>query len=380
MSKTPVILQVVPSLKSGGVERGTLEIARAISARGWKALVVSSGGPMASQIPFAGAEHIHMPVDSKNPFVMWLNAYRLAKLIRSRGVDIIHARSRAPAWSALLAARKTGCRFITTFHGVYGLQNDWKRRYNSVMTRGDRVIAISNFIATHIREHYQTDPSRIRIIQRGVDRKLFHPGNYSPQRMIDLTRQWHIPDHLPMILFPGRITRWKGQDVFIRALQKLPHRHFFAVILGDAKGHESYRTELEKLIVDSDLGGHARLVPHSSKITDAYMLARVVVATSLEPEAFGRVALEAQAMGRPIIATNHGGAQETVRPGETGWLTPPGDVDALAGALSEALSMSDEALAEMSRKAAENAANFSLETMCERTLAVYEEVLAPAAG
>jgi len=374
--KQPTILQVLPELQSGGVERGTLEIARAIVKAGGKALVASQGGPMVPGLTQCGAEHITLPLKSKNPFRIWRNSHKLAELIRERGVDIVHARSRAPAWSAWLAAQQTGCHFMTTFHGVYGLKGKWKQRYNSVMTRGERVIAISHFIAEHIRTHYSVDPERVRIIHRGVDLKLFNPFlPRAPQRIIELTREWRLPDELPLILFPGRITRWKGQDVFIKALAALPHRHFFAVILGDDKGHSTYRHELEQLISQLGLEGHIRIARHTSYISEAYMLSRLVVSTSIEPEAFGRVVLEAQAMGKPVIATNQGGPQETVVHNVTGWLIPPGDVEALSAHINHALALDDEAIRWVAEQAIANARNFSIETMCEKTLGVYNELL-----
>lgn len=373
--KPPVILQVLPSLKSGGVERGTVEIARAIVKSGGKAIVASAGGPMVSQLVACGATHVTLPLDKKTPLAIWRNAARLTRAIRQHQVDIVHARSRAPAWSALKAAKKTGCHFVTTFHGTYGLKGIGKRWYNSIMTRGERVIAISNFIAEHIRANYQVDPEKIRVIHRGIDLKVFNPFGHSPQRMIELAKAWRLPDELPLILFPGRFVRWKGQDVFIKALAKLPHRHFFAVLLGDDKGHENYRHELEALISKSGLEGHVRLAKHTHYISEAYMLARVVVATSLEPEAFGRVVLEAQAMGRPVIATSHGGPQETVVPGATGWLVPPGDVAALSEQIARALSMDDGMMQEMAEAAAHHAREFSLDAMCDKTLKVYAEVL-----
>jgi glycosyltransferase involved in cell wall biosynthesis len=372
--KKPVILQVLPSLQSGGVERGTIEVARAIAAKGWVSLVASSGGRMAGQLSYVGAEHIMLPLASKNIFVMWRNSRKLKKIIRDRQVDIIHARSRAPAWCAYWASRKTDCKFVTTFHGYYKIQNAIKHWYNSVMTRGDRVIAISHFIADHIRKNYTVEAERVRIIYRGVDLKLFHSTTHSPERMIKLAKEWHLPDE-PVILFPGRLTRWKGQDVFIKALEQIPHRHFFAVILGDAKGHHTYRSELEKLIISCGLAGHVRIIPHTQQITDAYRLARIVVATSIAPEPFGRVVLEAQAMARPVIATNQGGPQETVVPNETGWLVQPSNVAELSNVLTFALSMQEEDLRLMGDQAMANAAKFSLDAMCEKTLAVYQELL-----
>ncbi|MBI1236940.1 MAG: glycosyltransferase [Alphaproteobacteria bacterium] len=375
LKRQPVILQVLPEMRSGGVERGTVEIARAIKQAGWTSLVASEpGGTMLTPLARAGAMHIPMRLSSKNPFVMWINALRLAAVIRRHKVTIIHARSRAPAWSAWLAAQRTGCRFVTTFHGTYRLQNKWKQRYNNIMTRGDRVIAVSHFIADHILKNYAMQTDRLRIIHRGVDLKLFNPANHSPSRLIELTREWNLPETLPLILFPGRISRWKGQDVFLQALASLPHRNFFAVILGDDKGHETYREELEKLITESDLEGHVRIAPHTHHITEAYMLAKVVVATSLEPEAFGRVVLEAQAMGKPVIATSHGGPQETVLPNITGWLVTPGDARQLAERIEQALGLSEEDTARMAVHSMHNAQKFSLGAMCEKTLAVYEEL------
>lgn len=373
--KQPVILQVLPELRSGGVERGTIEIARAIVQAGGKALVASAGGPMVAQLAHAGAKHVQMPLATKNPLRLWLNARKLAKLMMENDVNIIHARSRAPAWSAWLAAQKTGKRFMTTFHGTYGLQNKWKRRYNSVMTKGDRVIAISHFIADHIQQNYDVDPQKLRIIHRGVDLKLFNPNNCSQARIIALTKEWRLPEHAQLILFPGRITRWKGQDVFIKALAQLPHRNFFAVILGDDKGHETYREELEKLIIDSGLEGYVRIARHTHNITEAYMLSKLVVATSVEPEAFGRVVLEGQAMGKPVIATNHGGPQETVIPGQTGFLVTPGDVGELANAMQRVLEMDEASLQAMAQAAIANAQRFSIDIMCASTIGVYKELL-----
>ena len=374
-TQPPTILQILPSLQSGGVERGTLEIARAIIQAGGRAMVASSGGPMVVQLERMGAAHIQLPLHSKNPFILWLNARKLKALIEEHKINILHARSRAPAWSGWLACKDTTCHFMTTFHGTYGLGNKWKKKYNAIMTRGERVIAISHFIAKHIADNYTMDVSGLRIIQRGVDLKLFTQDLFSHQRMEALIKEWHLPNDYPLILFPGRITRWKGQDVFLRALAALPHRNFFAVILGDDKKHETYRKELEEIISSSGLEGHVRIARHTSNITEAYMLARVVVATSIDPEAFGRVVLEAQAMGKPVIATNHGGPQETVIDGETGLLVPPGDVEALSKAIAYTLTMDNGLLAQIAVDGPKNAANFSLEKMCTKTIDVYLELL-----
>lgn len=375
LNRPPVILQVLPALESGGVERGTLEIARAIQSHGGRALVASSGGRMSHQLSRYGAQHITLPLASKNPLAIWKNYKALVKIIREEKVDIVHARSRAPAWSAWLACRETNTRFMTTFHGTYGLGGKWKKKYNSIMLKGERVIAISHFIADHILANYAVDPQKIRIIHRGVDLNLFTPDLFSHQRMGALIREWRLPMDLPIILFPGRITRWKGQDVFLRALAALPHRNFFAVILGDDKKKGPFRAELDRLIVSLGLEGHVRFAAHTQHITEAYMLARVVVATSIEPEAFGRVVLEAQAMGKPVIATNQGGPQETVVHGVTGLLVPPGDVDALKDAIEHTMGLDEEMQQYIAGEAIRQARKFSLDKMCDKTLAVYEELL-----
>lgn len=375
---TPTVLQVLPELRSGGVERGTVEMTRALAAAGWRAIVVSAGGELTVRVQQAGGEHIALPVNTKNPLRILSNAGKLAELIRERRVDIIHARSRAPAWSAWRAARATGCRFMTTFHGIYGLQNALKRKYNGIMTRGERVICVSHFVARHILSHYEADPAKLAVIHRGVDLEAFSPDKALPQRMAELVRAWHLPDDgHPVILVPGRVTRWKGQDMCLKALAKLPHRDFQCIILGSEEGHEHYAKELRRLITSLGLEGKARMVGNTPHMTEAYTLASLVVAPSVEPEAFGRVPAEAQAMGRPVIATRHGGACETVIDKETGLLVEPGNVEALSAAINDVLSLPEALRAEVERRAVWNIReHFSSRVMCDKTLAVYQELLA----
>ena len=377
--KQPVILQVLPQLRTGGVERGTIEITGAIARAGGRALVASAGGAMVPSVAYAGGEHITLPLTRKNPIGLWLNAGKLEKLIRDQKVEIVHARSRAPAWSAYWATRRTGTPFVTTFHGVYGLEPKIKKRYNQVMTKGDRVIAVSHFIAKHIEENYAIDPARIRTIHRGVDTNVFDPTRILPQRMVDLASKWRIPDDLPIIMMPGRITRWKGQHIVIEALAKLPHRKFFCLLVGDDMGHPGYRKEVEARSFELGIDGHIRFVGNTPHMAEAYMLANVIVAPSIEPEAFGRVAVEAQAMGRMVIATNHGGACETVINGGTGWLTKPGDAEDLAHAMDYALSLTEEEKSYIGNRAMEHVrTHFSAQIMCQKTLEVYLELLGDA--
>jgi glycosyltransferase involved in cell wall biosynthesis len=371
------ILQVLPALgQGGGVERGTVEIADAIVTASGRALVASAGGNLVHAVRRYGGEHIELPLDSKNPLVMWANVGRLVSLIEREGVELLHARSRAPAWSAYYAAKKAGIPFITTFHGTYSAHNSLKRRYNSIMARGDRVIAISNFIAGHVRQNYGVPTSRLRIIHRGVDLGRFDPEQVSAERVVALATKWRIPDDMPVIMLPGRLTRWKGQPTFIRAIAGMKNRKVRALLVGSDQGRAGYRREMERLVEDCGVNEQVRFVDHCDDMAAAYMLADVVVSASTEPEAFGRVVAEAQAMGCPVIATDHGGARETVIAGKTGWMVPPGDEAALARTL-ETVTGLDEAARK--RLVAESIAyiqnNFSKDTMCTKTMAVYQEVL-----
>ncbi len=372
------VLQVLPAMaeSGGGVERGTVEIAKAITDAGGRAVVASSGGRMTHDLRRVGAEHITLPLDSKNPFVIYANINRLAQLVRSYEVDIIHARSRAPAWSAYYAARRTGCHFVTTFHGTYGIEHPLKRHYNKIMTYGERVIAISSFIAGHIRQQYGTPSSHIRTIHRGVDLDRFSPKKVSAERVVMLANRWRLTDGYPVIMLPGRLTRWKGQGVFIKAIAKLNRRDIRCLIVGSDQGRTEYRHELEALIEQYDLGEVMRLVDYCDDMPAAYMLADVVVSASTDPEAFGRVIAEAQALGRLVIGPDHGGAKEQIIENETGWLVPPNDPDALAEYIKRSLEYDTAARNRAAARAIVNIrANFSKQSMCDKTLEVYDEVL-----
>jgi len=372
----PVVLQVLPSLVTGGVERGTVDIAAAVVAAGGTAIVASAGGPMVREVERAGAAHVLLPVDSKNPLVMFRNAGRLARLIEARGVEIVHARSRAPAWSALWAARRTGAALVTTFHGTYGHGNPLKRAYNAVMLKGDRVIAISHFIADHVRETYGFDDPKLRVIHRGIDLDIFSPSAVSAERLINLAERWRVTEGMPVVMLPGRLTEWKGQRLLIEALARLGRDDIRCLLVGSDQGRHAYRRSLQNLIERRNLTGVVQITDHCRDMPAAYMLADVVVSASTDPEAFGRVAAEAQAMGRPVVASDHGATPETVLSGETGILFPPGDADALALAVAETLSLDTDAREALAEKAiAHIRASFSKQKMCAETLALYRELL-----
>ncbi len=378
--RPPVILQVLPSLVTGGVERGTIDMAAAIHDAGWTALVASNGGHMVRELDRMGVKHIQLPLHSKNPLVIRRNIALLEQVIRDHGVDIVHARSRAPAWSAWYAAQRTGAHFVTTFHGTYNL--DWtgfKHRYNSIMTRGERVIAISHFIAQHMQDVYKVDPARIRVVHRGFDTTKFDPARVSQERIIQLAQRWRLPDGYPVVMLPGRLTRWKGQTVLIEALAMLGRRDVRCLLVGSDQGRTAYTEELKALVERRGLTDVVHIVGECSDMPAAYMLTDVVVSASTDPEAFGRVIIEAQAMGRPVIATTNGAGQENVLDGQTGLLVPPNDPGELATALDRILAMNTEQRGMLAAAASEFVhENFTRDLMCARTLEVYAEVLQDA--
>jgi len=372
------ILQVLPALGgSGGVERGTVEIAGCITDQGWRSLVASNGGERVYQLQRAGATHIELPLHSKNPLTIYANISRLAKVIEKENVDIVHVRSRAPAWSAYWACKRMGTGFVTTFHGTYSVGTAAKRLYNSVMTRGDRVIAISKFIAGHLKQMYGAAGEKIRVIHRGVDLDSFNASLVSAERVVKLATTWRLEDGYPVVMLPGRLTRWKGQGVFIEAIAALNRQDIRCVLVGSDQGRSGYRKELERLIEHNGLSTVVRIVDHCDDMPAAYMLADVVVSASTDPEAFGRVVVEAQALGRPVVAPDHGGACETIVDGETGWLFPPGDKVALAKALRSALDLNEQERHAFAERAVNSVRDhFSKNAMCNKTLDVYREVLA----
>lgn len=378
----PVVLQVLPRLETGGVERGTIDMAAALREAGWTPLVASEGGRMVRELERVGAEHITLPLASKNPLTLRRNATRLAELIETRGIDLVHARSRAPAWSALWAARRTGVPFVTTFHGTYNIDAlGLKRRYNGVMAQGDRVIAISEFIRRHILAEYRTDPSIIRVIHRGIDFSRFDPERVSAERMIQLARKWALRDGDPVIMLPGRLTRWKGALLLVDALARLGDRAFQALLVGDPQGREDFREEVEQAIEAKGLHGRVKIVGDCNDMPAAYMISDVVVSASTDPEAFGRVAAEGQAMGRPVIAPHHGAAAEIVQDGRTGWLFVPNNADALATVLRKALDLHGPQRDALAARALEHVrARFSKQRMTDATLSVYWELLAQKFG
>ncbi len=372
----PVIMQIIPNLGAGGAEQGCIDVAQEIVTAGAKAIVVSNGGYRVPELARFGAQHIQLPVHSKNPLVIWQNTKRLIRLIKKHKVNIVHVRSRAPAWSALKACKKTGVPYVTTCHAPYNITGEAKRKYNSAIAQGDVVIAISQYVAKYLKENYGVEDSRIRTIPRGIPLEKFHPTTVTPERLITLSREWRIPDGANIIMLPGRLTRWKGHLVLIDAIEKLQRQDVFCVLIGSDQGRTEYRKELEDKIAEKNLGGKIRIVDHCHDMPAAYMLSTVIVSASTDPEGFGRVPVEAQAMGRPIVATDHGGAQETILRGQTGWLIPPHDSTSMAQAIDDALSLNPTQRAVLATRSMSHvAANFTRDMMVNKTLEVYAELL-----
>jgi len=380
------LLQIIPELDTGGAEQTVLDIAAAVVAAGGRAIVASRGGRLAGQLQATGARLEPMPVHSKNPWTMALNAGRLARLIRREKVDLVHVRSRAPAFSALAAARAAGSPLIATYHGVYNARSGLKRWYNAVMTRGDFVIANSDYTRAHVIAEHGVAPDRIIAIARGLDMGRFDPQAVPADRVAALRCAWGVEadDPRPKILLAGRLTRWKGQALLIEAAGR--HKSaggppVLILLAGDDQGRAAYRAELLAAVEAAGLGDQVRLVGHCADMPAAYLIADLAAAPSLDPEAFGRTAVEPQAMGRPVLAADHGAARETVLPGQTGWLVKPGDPDAWADALGAAVAAGPARWAVMGAAARERArALYSVDVMCAATLEVYARVLAGRAS
>ncbi len=369
------VLQILPSLVTGGVERGTVEVTKALVKSGFRAVVASEGGPMVREIEEAGGVHVTLPLASKNPLTIHANIGRLRRVIRTHAIDLVHVRSRAPAWSACAAAKREGTPLVTTFHSAYGAQSKLKRLYNSAMAKGARVIAISGFVAAYAERTYGVAQDILRVIPRGVDIEAFDPQKVGPSRIGALRRQWNVPEGAPLILMPARLTRWKGQLVLVHALRQLQTPDFYCVIVGGGKAG-AFGKELARAIEAAGLNQKVAIHDTCRDMPAAYCLASVVVAPSLRPEGFGRTIIEAQAMGAAVIATSHGGACETVKHAETGWLVPPNDAPALAQAVDFVLAMPpQEKIALAERAGAHIRAHFTTEIMTAKTLSVYKELL-----
>ena len=380
------LLQVVPELAAGGAERTAVDIAAALAAVGARALVATEGGRLVGELQAKGGIWIPFPARSKNPLAMAVNMRRLIRICLDEGVALMHARSRAPAWVAHVAAGALRIPFVTTFHGSYSGRSPVKLLYNSVMARGDVVIANSNYTAGLILKLYPQARERLRVIHRGTDLGVFSSAAVAPERVEAVRRAWGVGPHERIVLLAARLTGWKGQRVLVDAARMLVEEGQTGVVFilaGDPQGRGGYVKELDALIAARNLKGVVRRVGHCADMPAAFLAASVVTVPSTEPEAFGRVAVEAQAMGTPVVVSDLGAVPETVLvpprvpPSErTGWCVPPGDAAALAESIAMALSMGASALEALNARARRHVeAHFSLEKMVSETLDTYVAVL-----
>ena len=377
------VLQVIPKLGYGGAETGCYDIAHFLSENDCGSFIATSGGELLRFIKKDKVRLIRIPVHSKNPLLILFNTFVLAVYIIVFKINIVHARSRAPAWSCYLASLITGRVFVTTFHGTYNFKSNLKKFYNSIMLRAKLTIAGSNFIFSHINENYSeylSKEKKLRVIFRGINIDYFNAKNISALKHEKLRQEWNLSSNIFTILLPGRLTYWKGQEKFIESLNILIEdfniTNFQAVILGSDQGRKVYSKKLENLVQRYSLNKKVKFIQHCKEMPLAYSLADVVVSASIEPEAFGRVSVEAQSMGKPIIASNIGGSKETIVNKKTGFLYKYDDPRDLAKSLNTVIQLSPDELKSMGNEGRKNISKkFDVETMCQSNLKEYKRLI-----
>ena len=383
MSSKIKVLQVIPKLGYGGAETGCYDLAHYLSENNCSSYIVTSGGELSKFVDQKKVKLIKLPVQSKNPILILFNSIALIFIILFHNISIVHARSRAPAWSCLLATKITRRKFVTTFHGTYNFKNSIKKFYNSVMVRSNLVIAGSNFIFSHIKDNYSKYldlNKKFLVIFRGINVDYFDPSTTLESEEDNLRLSWGVPIGKKLILLPGRLTAWKGQEVFIEALdlvnKELGHQSFYAVILGSDQGRDVYTKKIKRLAEQYRLTSQLKFVEHCKNMPLAYKLSNLVISASIEPEAFGRVAIESQSMEKLIIASDIGGSNETIVNNETGFLFKSGNPESLSKKIVEALNLDESRLKLMGIEGRKNIIKkFNVEKMCFSTYSEYKKLL-----
>jgi len=383
MSSNLKVLQVIPKLGYGGAETGCFDIAHYLPENDCKSFIVTSGGDLIKFINKEKVKLIKLPVQSKNPLIILFNAIALIFIIMFYNISIVHARSRAPAWSCFFATKATGRKFVTTFHGTYNFNNKIKKFYNSIMARSDLIIAGSNFIFSHIKDNYSDlldIKKKLLVIFRGINVDYFDPTTKTDEEENILLKSWGIKDNRKIILLPGRLTSWKGQELFLEAINlvniQLGYDAFYAVILGSDQGRDIYKKKLVRLSEQYRMTKQIKFIKHCKDMALAYKISNIVISTSIEPEAFGRVAVEAQAMKKLIIASNIGGSKETVIDEKTGYLFESGNPKSLCEKILKALNLDDTKLKEIGIDGRKNIVNkFNVEKMCFSTYSEYKKLI-----
>ena len=383
MSSNLKVLQVIPKLGYGGAETGCYDIAHYLPENDCGSFIVTSGGELLKFIDKKKVKIIKLPVHSKNPLIIFFNFLALIWVILINNISIVHARSRAPAWSCLFAAKITGRKFVTTFHGTYNFNSEIKKFYNSVMVRSDLIIAGSNFIFSHIKENYTKyldAKKKLLVIFRGINVDYFDPTTKLDNDEKKLLNEWKIKKDKKIILLPGRLTGWKGQEIFIEAVNlaniELGYEAFYAVILGSDQGRDLYKKKLFRLTEQHRLINQVKFVDHCKDMALAYKVSDIVVSASIEPEAFGRVSVEAQSMEKPIIASNIGGSNETVIDEKTGFLFESNNAKSLSKKILKVLSMDEVSLQSIGKEGRKNIIQkFNVEKMCFSTYSEYKRII-----
>ena len=383
MSSKLKILQVIPKLGYGGAETGCYDLAHYLPENNCSSFIVTSGGELLKFIDRKKVKLIRLPVQSKNPFLMLFNSIALIFIILFYNISIVHARSRAPAWSCLIATKITRRKFVTTFHGTYNFKNSAKKFYNSVMVRSNLVIAGSNFIFSHIKQNYSkylNFRKKFLVIFRGINVDYFDSSTTLEAEESDLLSSWGVARDKKLILMPGRLTAWKGHEVFIEALnlvnQELGHPFFYAVILGSDQGRDIYTKKIKRLAEQYRLMPQLKFVEHCKNMPLAYKVSSLVVSASIEPEAFGRVAIEAQSMEKPIIASDIGGSNETITNNVSGFLFESNNPESLSKKIIEVLNLDESRLKLIGIEGRKNIIKkFNVEKMCFSTYSEYKKLL-----
>ena len=388
MSSKIKILQVIPKLGYGGAETGCFDLAHYLSENDCSSFIVTSGGELIKYINKKKVKLLRLPIHSKNPILMLFNSLALIAIILFYNISIVHARSRAPAWSCLLATKITRRKFVTTFHGTYNFSNNIKKFYNSVMLKSELIIAGSNFIFSHINQNYSNYldlNKKFLVIFRGINTEYFNSKKIVKSDEIKILKKWGIKKYadlkdIPLILLPGRLTSWKGQEMFIEALnnvrKEIPDREFFAVILGADQGRKIYKKKLVRLVEQHRLQNYVKFIDNCEIMPLAYKVSDIVVSSSIEPEAFGRVSVEAQSMEKPIIASNIGGSKETIIDDKTGFLFEAGKPEALTKKLIHVLNLDESTLKFIGIEGRKNVVKkFNIEKMCFSTYSEYKKLI-----
>ena len=383
MSSKIKILQVIPKLGYGGAETGCYDLAHYLPENGFCSYIVTSGGELLKYVDKKKVKVIRLPVHSKNPILIFFNTIILTFIILFLNITIVHARSRAPAWSCLLATKITRRKFVTTFHGTYNFNSSIKKFYNSVMIRSNLIIAGSNFIFSHINKNYREYlnlKTKFLVIFRGINIDYFDPTTTLETDEDNLISTWGLKKDKKIILMPGRLTSWKGQEIFVEALklvnEELGYEGFYAIVLGSDQGRNIYSKKIKRLSEQHRLTNQLKFIEHCNNMALAYRISDLVVSASIEPESFGRVSVEAQSMEKPIIASNIGGSNETIVNNKTGFLFQSGNPHSLSKKILEVLKLDESTLKSIGNEGRKNVIKkFNVEKMCFTTYLEYKKLL-----